>query len=309
MKYITVLIILFFSSLIALASEQPLSVEIVDSSDSVLLYSPVCLTGVIRNSSSRDVLVPVNEMWEKGWRFEVSRSNETLPSHDFGGDRGTDHMIFLRPGEKYFFSYNIGHYLVNEGVYEVRAVLNSSGRCLLNDAAKGKYQAVRLPENGPARFYQCWSGKIKSSSVTILVSKPVVREDMEALEFVRSKQFYKSIGLPQMMKPERPLETYDFSYAYDVLKERFPGSYYTYVAGLYKQRTAANGAVGILQELMTLQPNHPLSRYTKFELARWQQEYPMYPLMDVSTSGLSQALKEYIAQIKNDRDERAASSQ
>jgi len=303
MKYNFALLIFLLLTRLVQASNENIAIEIVDSMDSVLVYAPVYVTAAIYNNGPDSVLLPVNSFGENGWRFEMSRHNEKLPLNVYQDDRGADQVILLEPGAKFFFSYNLGPELRTDGVYEYRAVMESSGKCLLDQTAESRFKAGKVSESEHAGRYKCWSGTISTESKTILVSNPILAQDIQALEYIRSRQFYAELGMPEMAERSGDLEAYDFSYSYDILKKRFPSSYYTYVAGLYKQEVWANASIGILKELMEADPNHALAKQVHIQLARKLEAFPNNNIhIDRSALKIPAFLEKYIDQIKRERE-------
>jgi hypothetical protein len=161
----------------------------------------------------------------------------------------------MQPGEKYLVQKQIYFELTKEGVYEIRAGLFSDGRCALHISGDEPYLLISVSTPGEVPLYQCWKGEIRSSAVSISVGEPGLAADKEVLQYILD---YKD--------PKATNDDLKFLWAYSQIKEKFPTSYYTYVAGLRDVLSNGNQP-GMLEELMKQQPNHPLSVYAQMEWA------------------------------------------
>ncbi|MCI0448107.1 hypothetical protein L0152_33425 [bacterium] len=203
-------------------------------------------------------MVSLNESDDRPnhWFIEIGKPNEPLIDiPDVQGLSVGDYVRWMQPGEKYLVQKEIYFELTKEGVYELRAGLFSDGRCALHISGDEPYPLISVSTPGEVPLYQCWKGEIRSSAVSISVSKSGLAEDKESLQYILD---YKNYGAGTISQK--------FNLAYLDLRESFPSSYYTYIAGLYNAASSGNQP-GMLEEIMKQQPNHPLSVYTQMEWA------------------------------------------
>ncbi len=254
--------------LLALPCAAEISAKIIDYSDSAVIFTPVYILGVIENNESQPVLLPI--ALNRDLFVEVSNANEQLlTSSDENFDWGEDEVVWLGPGEKYYFMTNLGSKIQKSGVYELRFVSESSGNCMVNidDNRSKKFPLEFLGEsNGNVRQCKCWSGKVRSQIVKVLVTEPATQEDKDALQYFVEGYVGKSrsdfdenadiTALNRKILDSR-----------DELVKLFPNSEYTYVAGIYSAQASIGQPYAVLDQTMKLQPNHPLTRFLKVEAA------------------------------------------
>jgi hypothetical protein len=234
---------------------ETLVVEILEPPTTVWTYSPVHLTVAVTNYESHGVLVPLD-----GFGIETALEGESLRPANLGaGSTVADRVVWLEPGARWLDRLDVSTFLVAPGTYQVRANLRSFGQCRVLCSL---VHTIPVPPVGKGHFadyrYECWKGDSDSEVVTITSAPPPGENDAAALEWLRSDQY------PGFRDP-RPF--FELTTGYTWLKERFPQSYYTYVGGLYGNTGFTPRAVAVLEELLVLQPSHPLTSETRLRLA------------------------------------------
>jgi hypothetical protein len=210
--------------------------------------------------------------------------------------------FWLKPGERRHFYFNIENRLETAGVYEIRARFANKGECrmLVEDQNRQPFPTKKFPADrqtagdDPVALFECWSGDVRSDLFHLSVSEPANDIDRQALA-----HFKKMTGLRGGA----------FARVFPYLIENYPESYYTYVAGYHRDVAGGNGKRQVLQEMMTLQPNHPLSTYMKFYAAektihivntKGRREYIEGDIPDIKPTdlGLPPAMVDYLVEYK-----------
>ena len=253
------LVVLGLLSLISLPAAADVVVEIADYPTSVLRYSPVFITGRIKNQGSSPALVPVSNDTSNRYFLEIGRSSEPLSERRLAaGSTSSAQLAWLKPGESRLFREDIGFWLWSDGPgqYSVRAGLKGTGECLYHSTGDEDFPLKAIVKKPALEIYECWSGHEVSEIVTIEVREPETPIDWEALDFIRSPEFPVNWGLE-----DRFYLRLQFGAA--ALLKQFPTSHYTY-AGIF---LGGMNAPESLQRLLELQPTHPLTRYTRLQRA------------------------------------------
>ncbi|MCI0602831.1 hypothetical protein L0156_07435 [bacterium] len=294
---------------LSLSGEAQVSVHIGDIPGRALVYSPLYIIGAITNEGTEDIVVPTAWNKKNGWQVDISPANEHL-SRSPEPFRMFDDVVLLHPGEKYYVSYNLGPLLSKNGVYEVRITLTSSGRC---SVAESDAQQLRMPTIsalGTRRQYSCWQGMATSNIVKVLVESPVVAEDKNALNYIISGEAYRETKIPHALEvaSKSSIES-KFAFSYTNLKAKFPHSYYTFAAGIYAEPAYIGGdPIGNLEELLELQPYHPLAETARGRWALQVVSRPEHPThkgeLDIPSLKVPDAVKDFIRQQKRNVSER-----
>lgn len=227
----------------------PLSAEIiiriVNYPEKTLIYSPFYIFGEIENTGPESQAIIVKGI-HGGAGFEASSGNNHLDIFVTNGTRIGDKVILLKPGQKYLYEQSSSIGFQEPGIYEIRAILEGSGKCHMD---KNDYLLTELPDEEGAQLplYQCWAGEIGSDIAKVSVTAPVTKEDVDALIYVSGTRFGK-MGKMNIA----------FAESYSFLKQNYPNSYCTVVAGFVN---------GNWDEILLLQPSHPFVEYLKLRIA------------------------------------------
>ncbi len=246
LKLLWILAILFLQGS-ALFAE--IIVRIANYPEKTLIYSPFYVYGEIENTGPESQAIVV-EGNHGGAGFEARTLDNRLNIFDSIGSGIGDKVIVLQPGQKYLYQKSSLIGFSEPGIYEIRALLEGSGKCHLDDP--NDYSLTKLPDEEDAQLplYQCWGGETGSEIAKVSVTAPVIKEDVDALSYVSGSRYGK-IGKMNTA----------FSDSYSFLKENYPNSYYTVVAGFVTINYA------IWDEILLLQPSHPLAEYLKLQIA------------------------------------------
>lgn len=130
-----------------------------------------------------------------------------------------------------------------EGLFEVQAVVRSSGTCLgsLVGSERRPLPTMRN-EEGIGKGFECWEGEAKSQPILVQVRVPNDAVDLAAAEFLRMERAGNWRIALMLATAE--------------LRQRFPRSHYTYAA--YYAGGGAHGALLGVQR----QPDNPLNRWS-----------------------------------------------
>lgn len=252
-------LLLSLTFMIWLASVTPLRaddiiISIIDAPNTTVVYSPVFITVSVTNNSPLSITIPVQFNDDQGWYLQISQANDHLEA-----DHSIIQMdipVWLFTGQSHFLQKEIGAELTTPGVYEVRAILKSSGKCLLAGVAAKKLGLT-------PGWQQCWSGSTKSDPVRILVTEAAGEEDKTILSGILAGKYKHNPTNNGHFHNPKLL----FSDSYPQLKAAFPNSQYTFAAGMWQAQVTPGRADEILQEMITLQPDNPLSEYAQMILS------------------------------------------
>jgi len=223
------------------AAGEGVRVVILDAPGSVLLSTPAPVLYAIENRGSTSVLLPVNDTTHG---VDVRSDGTDFVQHRNAGCPQGDAVRLLLPGERLLAYEDVGDSLGHEGPVEVRATLRGSGTCFLAPEEGHRLGALQL---GPKQLFWapfvCWEGEVISEPRTIIVTRASATVDIAALEYIRGRMG----GLPLPMKLRLMRE----------VRSEFPTSAYAFAAALW------GGQPKDLEEVITLQPSHPLVGYAR----------------------------------------------
>ena len=264
------------------------SIRVADYPSKVLSYSPVFITGVVENYGSEPVLIPASNWSNCRYFIETGSTREDLKElKPYDARVVSIPLVWLRPGESWFFHVEIGQWVPLTGSSLIRLGLRSTGECLYRPQGDEKFPLKLLYENPSVKVYECWAGHVVTDAVTIDFVAPDSAIDREAMEFLRSPES----GLAPYLKSnvDLPLKK-----GASHLSERFPSSHYTY-AGMF---SGCMNSPECLQKLLDLQPSHPLSPYTSFQKALASIRLGREEEVSVETLDIPSPLKDYVMQEK-----------
>jgi hypothetical protein len=235
------------------------TISIVDHPDWVLRYSPVFITAKIVNEGTDPVLIPADDYSLNRYFVETGKSGGTLEERrQFDASVSKDEVLWLRPGESWLFRTDVQPWMTLPGEYQARTGLRGNGECILRPTGAEAFPVLPIEHETGVQRYQCWKGEILSNTVTIAVLEPTSAADIESREYLQSMDVPSKIDC----KSEGELPTC-LRFAYKRLREKHPASHYTYVGGFYRAGRSAQA----LQDLLTMQPDHPLTPYTRLQWA------------------------------------------
>lgn len=247
----------FFSILVLVFLHVPplfaeIIVRIANYPEKTLIYSPFYVFGEIENTGPEPQAVIVDGI-HGGAGFEASSGNKHLNIFNTVGTSVGDKVILLQPGQKYLYEQSSSIGFPEPGIYEIRGVIQGSGKCHMDN---NDYSLTKLPDEEDAELplYQCWAGKTGSEIAKVSVTAPEIKEDIDALNYVAGTRFGKMGKMDDA-----------FSESYSFLKENYPNSHYTVVAGFIN-------SYAIKDEILLLQPTHPLAEYLKLHMAMFSMQ-------------------------------------
>jgi len=289
MKRALVVVVLLSASRLALAEVQ---VRIADYPEQVYSYSPVIITGVIENHGSEAVLLPASLATENRYFIETGTTMENLKElMPFRFDGGGN-VVWVRPGEKWYFQMGIGQWSVKlSGTLYIRMGIRSTGRCHYFPQGDEEFPLKLLSKNG-SPVYECWEGHVRSDVASIDFVRPDSVADQAAADYIYSPEFPTTCNL----------ESNDgcLHQGASQLLERFPASHYTYVALL----TAGTDSPEYLQKALDLQPSHPLTPYTTFQKALALVRLGRTTEVSFEALDIPSALRDYLMQEKTAEEKR-----
>jgi hypothetical protein len=277
-------------------------IRVADYPAKVLSYSPVFITGVVENYGSEPVLIPASSRSDCRYFIEIGSTREDLKElMPYNFDVGSIPLVWLKPGESWFFHVEIGRWLPLAGSSFIRLGLRSTGECLFRPQGDETFPLKLLYENPSVKVYECWAGRVMSDTVTIDFVVPDSVVDREAMDFLRSPES----GVAPYLKNnlELPLEK-----GASHLWERFPSSHYNYAAAF----SGCMNSPECLQKLLDLQPSHPLAPYTSFQKGLASISSGRGEEVSLQALDIPSALKDYLVQEKaaeEQRQRRAVSHQ
>lgn len=226
--------------LVPFDATEALQVRILESPGTVYSYEPVIVVFEVRNDEDRPALIPEYGCRNQGTFLAVGRRGEQLEDQCQVYDLEVRHFAWVAPGERRLF---LAHVTAGkEGLFEVEAVVRSSGLCLgtLVGGTRIPLPPVREVEGAGPRF-DCWDGESRSETAFVEIRVPTDSVDLEAARFIEIESA-KNVSAVLTLKLRE-------------LGEKFPTSHYTYAA-----RFAAGGPLGALVGVED-QPGNPLNRW------------------------------------------------
>lgn len=243
-----------FLLLAALPAWADIDVRIVDYPSQVLLYSPILVTVRVANQGSTPLLIPASNGTSNGYFVEYGPGPESLSTYRPILTKGASSVVWLKPGSSWLFQVDLGRFWIHEpGRIFVAGGVASTGKCQHVATGTETFPLRVVHETAVSKWYECWSGHVSSSVVSIDIVEPNTTIDREALDYYESPSFVSMRGYPNL----------GVWAGYHLLLERFPTSQLTYVVGFH----ACDENASCLQQLLDLQPSHPLSPYTRLQLS------------------------------------------
>ncbi|MCI0446421.1 hypothetical protein L0244_28155 [bacterium] len=302
-------IIFFFSTVFYSGNSLAgISLKLVDAPEESFVYAPVRITGMIENIGTSTEIVDLT----KSWNFERRQNNEYVPlSVDQQNYFDGDFAAVMEPGEKYFLSKDLRgeNYkelqFAEEGIYEIRMVLSGTRQC----RPKFLYKPHNLEHDASSKdeIYECWHGKIFSDPIKIMVWNARSLQDQDALNFVKSTIKLSDLHISdnkealRLLTSEPKPSAYHFAKAYETLRELYPDSYYTFVAGMYAAIVSIGDDVLFLKQILALQPQHPLRKYALI-MQGIQGIHMDFKFSRAISSELNTEMLEYLKQYKDEHD-------
>lgn len=270
------------------------TVRIVDIPTEVLRYSPVFVTARIENTGSAPVLIPITNLTSNRYTIELGTTADALTELQPLASTGGGDLRWLKPGEAWFVSHDIGPWLHRVGEHVVRVGLTSTGECDYHATGAEAFPIDWVKKEPGLEIVRCWSGRSISDSIHVTVREPESSTDKSALEFVRSAAFPVTCCLNDRFQLR-------LQFGVASLLEKFPTSHYTFVAALY----GANKCPDCLARLEVLQPTHPLRVYAKLQAALALLQSGQLSRVDdkyVADLRLPIGLKDYLEQERRESD-------
>ena len=240
MRRIVVLVATSLLLLVPFDATEGLQVRILESSGVVYSFEPVVVVFEVRNDADRPALIPEYGCRNQGTFLAMGKRGEQLEDQCHVYDLEVRHFAWVPPGERRLF---LSHVTAGEeGLFEIQAVVRSSGHCLgsLVGATQLSLPPVREVEGLGPRF-DCWEGEVRSEPSFVEVRIPTDPVDFAAARFLEIEEA-KNVSAVLTLKLRE-------------LVERFPTSHYTYAA-----RYAAGGPLGALAGIED-QPGNALNKW------------------------------------------------
>lgn len=217
-----------------------IQVRILDTPTEVFNYEPIFVTFELLNTGREAVLVPEYGCWGQGTVLEVGLQGGSVADRCAISDLLVTQYAWIAPGKRRLYLKHLA--LGAEGLFEVQAVVRNSGPCRgsLVGSDRRPLSIVR-DVDGHESGFECWEGEAKSQPILVQVRVPSDAIDVAAAEFLK-------IERAGNWKAALMLAAAD-------LRERFPGSHYTYAA--YYAGGGAHGALAGVQG----QPGNALNRW------------------------------------------------
>jgi hypothetical protein len=278
-----------------------LTLRIVDCPRSVWIFSPLIITAELQNNGNSPLLVPVTEFDGPGWTFEI-KSNEQWKWYNTGftacgiGSR----LVWLQPGDRYLFQYDLNLLTVKQDTVEVRASLNSSGECqqLSNVQPPPKYPTKKIRDipEGVVSLIECWKGELKSEPHKIDIELPDSESEQEILK--------EALAGKYSLLPQERGDYTTLANSFRQLYQAHPKSFYTYAAAFYAPPSAYPAPyIYSMPLLFEAQPNNPLTPYARLlwvldvvEKSNDPYFKDRLPHYDIPALNLPDALNKYLEQ-------------
>jgi len=289
MKRALVVVFLLSGTRLAIGEVQ---VRIADYPEQVYSYSPVIITGVVENHGSEPVLLPASLATDNRYFVETGATMENLKElMPFRFDGGGN-VVWVKPGEKWYFQMGIGQWRVKlSGTLYIRMGIRSTGRCHYSPQGGEEFPLKLLSKNGNPIF-ECWEGDVRSEVASIDFVRPDSTADRAAADYIYSPKF------PTICNVE--YNDGCLHQGASQLLERFPASHYTYAALL----TAGTDSPEYLQKVLDLQPSHPLTPYTTFQKALAVVRLGRTAEVSFEDLDIPSALQDYLVQEKSGYEKR-----
>lgn len=243
-------------SVLNCSASANVTVRIVDYPPQVLRYSPVFVTGEVRNEGAEPILIPATNFTANRYVVETGTDEATLKELRPFASSGGGSVVSIAPGASWFFMEDIGPWVKTVGSVYIRLGIQSGGECQYRASGSESFP-LRVVEKQPGiETYSCWRGRVSSELVRVEVVEPSDPNDLAALEYVRSPEFPVGCCLDNKFG-------YRLQFGFGALADRFPTSNYTYFGGFYACQKSAE----CLQRLLDAQPANPLTPYTKLQHA------------------------------------------
>ncbi len=240
---------------VAIPIQAGIDVRVVDFPQRVSMYGPIVITAEVTNSGSGPVLVPFSTQSESRHFVQFGSTVESLSNVAGPSGLGGGSATWLEPGQSRLFQTEIGQFWVFEpGEVLVRAGLRSTGKCQYQATGNERFPLELVHKTSFHTWYKCWKGESLSEIVTIDIVEPNTALDREALEYFESDEFRSAHGSNPRLGMWSGMED---------LLERYPQGAITYAVG---SRACARSP-NCLEQLLELQPSHPLEGHMRTQLA------------------------------------------